>query len=444
MEQAVDPFLQEQLMKACSRGELERVERLVRTGRVNVKAWDPGDVMRRTPLLRASSVEHAAQTVRFLLQEGGSSNDERTIFGLTALLTAAASGQLLTVQWLICTSNSSVSERDLRGMTCHMLAAAGGHIEILKWLLGVGGCRPEERDNLGATVLHHAASGTRTAIGCLMALDFALTEPNCNRMEIVRWLVEQGGSELEEKDGNGRTALHLAAAIGDLEMVQWLIEEKAMSAAERDNSGMTPLLYAASVGHKSMVQWLLKEGFSSVEEKDDSGKTALLWAACGLDTIRVDAPHTRRMNTMQWLLSEGGSTIEERDVKRRTLWILSTWSKDDFYGNRADVDKATACLRTCLTRQGPPEGMLDIALGHFTPEQMRLVWLGERLRPCVPQWLARRSAAVEGALNHLPLEVCRLVQGYCVPSEDELWDEEHGPLSSDYWFRGFLEFCSIL
>ncbi len=63
-------------------------------------------------------------------------------------------------------------------------------------------------------------------------------------------------SGLQDRDGEGATALHLAARFGHAEAVQWLLFEGGNTEAETD-CGARPVHYAAASGDLTSLKLLM-------------------------------------------------------------------------------------------------------------------------------------------------------------------------------------------
>jgi ankyrin repeat protein len=59
---------------------------------------------------------------------------------------------------------------------------------------------------------------------------------------------------------DGMTSLHAASQMNRLEVLKWMVEEQNVDPNLRDGDGATPLHFAASRGHLSVVKWLLNHG----------------------------------------------------------------------------------------------------------------------------------------------------------------------------------------
>jgi hypothetical protein len=86
---------------------------------------------------------------------------------------------------------------------------------------------------------------------------------------MVRSLIE-GGMDVNEKGANGYTALHAAAANGNLEVVKLLLEYGAK--VSQLASGETPLDLAITTGQMAVVQFLDRLRISRAKDHGD-GKT---------------------------------------------------------------------------------------------------------------------------------------------------------------------------
>jgi ankyrin repeat protein/S-adenosylhomocysteine hydrolase len=163
------------------------------------------------------------------------------------------------------------------------------------------------------------------------------------QLEVVQWLLQEGGAVITEKNKYGDTALILAASSGWLDMVQWLFP-LLQEVWATNYWGNKVLLTAAENGHLAIVQWALQKGGAKITERGIFGQTALLLAAwkgrLGVvqwllqkggaaitdrnnmgDTALVRAAEFNRFEVVQWLLQEGGATITEKNRDGDTAWL---------------------------------------------------------------------------------------------------------------------------
>lgn len=141
-------------------------------------------------------------------------------------------------------------------------------------------------DSVGKTPLHVAAMQSDAATvsqllsfsAPLLALDqlgsSALTlASQASNTDAMRLIIAQLPIPLPTSDTNGRTALHTAAALGQLEAVLRLLERGAdVEAADAD--GCTAVMLAAAFNRFAVVKRLLDRG-ASVHAHDSNGFTAL-------------------------------------------------------------------------------------------------------------------------------------------------------------------------
>jgi uncharacterized protein len=88
----------------------------------------------------------------------------------------------------------------------------------------------------------------------------------------------KGGADVNAAQGDGMTALHWAAANGDIAMTQMLLAAGANIRATTRLGGVTPLLMASQSGHAQIVAALLAAG-AEAKSATSTGATALMLAA---------------------------------------------------------------------------------------------------------------------------------------------------------------------
>ena len=150
---------------------------------------------------------------------------------------------------------------------------------------GNNGIVPEilERDDNGQTPLHRAAAcGNNELVNLL--LDYgAKRELRDYKKRIPLHLAASSrdletviallGPEKDVRDKDGQTPMHIAAGKGSSDIVKLLIDERADKEAQ-DSSGQTPLHVAAKSGETEVVRVLLRNGVSK-GAKDVHGRTPL-------------------------------------------------------------------------------------------------------------------------------------------------------------------------
>lgn len=92
-------------------------------------------------------------------------------------------------------------------------------------------------------------------------------------LDLVRRLVEANPAAVNERDREGKTPLHYAAANGHLAVVEWLVAHKAEINA-RSTSGITPTYLARGLGKKEVAAFLLNRGGSTEIIKPPAPKPA--------------------------------------------------------------------------------------------------------------------------------------------------------------------------
>ena len=83
----------------------------------------------------------------------------------------------------------------------------------------------------------------------------------------------EGGVAIDARNYDGRTALHIAASIGETESVQALLTGRNTIVDTATNDGVTALMMAAEKGHVEIAKLLLDHGASKTRV-DDNGHAA--------------------------------------------------------------------------------------------------------------------------------------------------------------------------
>ena len=109
--------------------------------------------------------------------------------------------------------------------------------------------------------------------------------------EAVRALLKQG-MDVNASQGDGMTALHWAARLGDVELAQMLLYAGANVKAMTRLGSYTPLLMAAQIGHAPMLETLIKSG-GNPKAATSNGTTPLMLAAASgkADAVRLLLEH---------------------------------------------------------------------------------------------------------------------------------------------------------
>jgi hypothetical protein len=197
--------------------------------------------------------------VRWLIEEGGANPRDVTTDGFTVLLLAAVYGHLTLVQWLLASGNSVVDEVTKYGRSALSLAYEhGGSMDTLtlptgsspflaNWLLATGGADPSLATTFsGTTVLHRAV--------CRGDLWF------------VKRLVNSGRVTIEQRTGDGESALIMATAYGSTPMVQWMIRSAGGQVTDTDAEGNNLLTVALQHGSTDTAEWLLVNFYPTIAD----------------------------------------------------------------------------------------------------------------------------------------------------------------------------------
>jgi len=206
--------------------------------------------------------------------------------GYAPLHYSAQNGQKEAAELLIA-KRANVNVKNWDGQTPLYIALSRGHKDIIELLLSKG-ANINTVDNKGNALIHHAAeAGRKDIVELLIAkgadinaknnqgqtpLDIAVTN---NRKDIIELLLAKGAD----------TSIHIAAQIGDLARVGKFVEGGANVNA-KNNQGMTALHLAVQEKHQDVAKFLITKG-ADINAKDKSGYTPLYYAVWNEDKDMV-------------------------------------------------------------------------------------------------------------------------------------------------------------
>jgi ankyrin repeat protein len=137
---------------------------------------------------------------------------------------------------------------------------------------------------------------------------------------VVKELILMPGTDVNQKNRSGWTALSSAARRGDEAVVKLLLETGKVEVDLEDTGGRTPLSWAAENGHEAVVKLLLETGKAEVDLKDISGQTPLSRAAQNgheavvellLETgkVEVDSKNIHNQTPLSWAAENGHEAV---------------------------------------------------------------------------------------------------------------------------------------
>ena len=189
----------------------------------------------KTPLMQAAQ-RADVPAIRALLKAGAEVN-ARNKTGGTALMYAALSGDASTVRLLL-QNGAEINAAATNGWTALMIASVGDYESVIQALVE-SGADVNQVDVYGWTPLMRAIYEQRgSAAKALLAVP---------------------ALKVNAQNEYGATALHYAAAAGNVDLVRLLLKRGASERA-RDTAGHTPAMRATEMGHPELETLLKSTG----------------------------------------------------------------------------------------------------------------------------------------------------------------------------------------
>ncbi|GFS72610.1 inversin [Nephila pilipes] len=364
---------------ACTTGKRNLVKKII--GSVPLKELETKDEMGKTPLML--SVMHNQLECSILLLKADVYIDNSDIFGQTALHIAANKGFHRAVKLLI-SYNASCLQKDFHGVTPLHLAAIHNNPKCLLAMLKE--IKPGEidiQDSSKKTPLHWSAAysnieNTRILLAmhanvCIpdeegkTPLHWAVINSNSSALGCIEVLLEQEGSVINWQAYDGRSALHLAVATGNVEVVRYLVGREDCDVDVVDNAFCTPLHLAAVKGFSEKVNILLN-GSTFCISADDNGATALHYAAYNNHATTMDIFLSRNLVCADDITDENGRNAFIWAAARNSedvVKIMAISVADILY---ADKDGVTALHAAAI--QGH-EAIIELLIDFQVPVELK-------------------------------------------------------------------------
>ncbi|XP_077991580.1 transient receptor potential cation channel subfamily A member 1-like [Glandiceps talaboti] len=311
---------------ACSQGSLDMIKMMFSLQDKERTTLHVTDVEHMTPLHKAAMFDHP-HVVDFLIAEG-SDIDALDKNLRTPLLLATTRGGWKCVEVLLEKgANYRLRDNSKRNIL-HLAIICGGSMvyfgDTFFQLLN-------EKDIRGCTPLHYASrEGNIKSLQGLLELGAKINAKNeskqsplhfaarYGRFQTCRRLLDSsmGPHIINDTDGEGMTALHLAAYNGQVKVVRYLMRKGAL--LHRDHNGRTPLHLAAMGGYTNTMMLLLGTHAHLLDQVDDEGNTAIHLASkeshANAVTYLLNQEAQMITNKEQWGPLDFGIQMENKDV----------------------------------------------------------------------------------------------------------------------------------
>lgn len=330
-------YLGRLLQVAARAGLLGSVRALVQTGAdLDVRApWRiaSGASLSLTVLQVAAAAGHE-DVVLFLLSKPEVKAHATVKGGRTVLHVAASCGQQRVVRRLLLDPRVDREARDMERRTPLHVAVLGGHDRVVRVLLQEGGVDASAADGDGWTALHLAAltGDVRVAKALLlMGGQGGAPQPPANTIIMQQQGEEEGKEEgalvahhqrrgrglvdVESRDSEGRTALHLAVERNREAMARFLIDKAGADRMALTSEGQETALHRAAFhGHGRLARYLVEEAGLPTEARDLWGHTPLHLAV-----------YRGHEDLVAWLIEVGGADRWALTRDGRTPLHLAVW-----------------------------------------------------------------------------------------------------------------------
>uniref|UniRef100_A0A0K2TKJ7 Transient receptor potential cation channel subfamily A member 1 homolog [Aplysia californica] n=1 Tax=Lepeophtheirus salmonis TaxID=72036 RepID=A0A0K2TKJ7_LEPSM len=310
------------LHEACQEGNVEVVNAIISESEANFSTDFVKELIQKKDGEGNTSLSIAVSSgsikiVELLLEYGANVNSKNK-HSVSVLHCAARTGQIESVELLV-EHSAEVNVVNSLIQTPVYIAASNNNVKVIEYLVN-NGCNPNIQDSNGFTPLHIACKeGNVEAVEVLIAfktnvdlLDY--DDRSClyiaalyNKPEVLKALLENDKCNglISVNDLFDNLPLHVASKEGNVEIVHLLIN--AGSDIDKKNEDEMTALHLASLnGRVKVVEEILKSDRCAISDIDEDSNTAL-HIAC-----------TNRRFLVSKKLLEYGADIQSRNVKKWT------------------------------------------------------------------------------------------------------------------------------
>jgi hypothetical protein len=134
-----------------------------------------------------------------------------------------------------------------------LAAVTNGHLDVMRYLVNKLGADVDRVDDEGQTALHAACS--------------------YGQLDTAKCVLGELSADVDKEHITGATASFFAAYGGNLDIMRCLVREYGVDINHSNNNGETALIVAAWFKHATLTKWMVKAG-ADPQAKNAANKTA--------------------------------------------------------------------------------------------------------------------------------------------------------------------------
>ncbi|XP_065343666.1 uncharacterized protein LOC135941846 [Cloeon dipterum] len=348
------------------------------------------------------------EVILWLIEEIKIDANATNEFGETAFMMACSKNRSDVVEYLLTNKDIDLSNKDRGGRTALHHAVTSGCVDLVQNLLDRG-ADLRKKDDENRNVMFYGLKSkemilylNRKNSEFIKAVDtlqntlllYAIEFFYMVDRDVVHWLINESGIDLNAVDDEGNSAFIVACMRRKWDFVETLLT-KDVDIQVKDEEGKNPLHYAAESGYFDLVQKLIERGVNPTL-KDNLGKNTMHYALQHLDIVKsldreLAKEVTKDKNTslhiaigiydysievIRWLLDEAQVDVNAKNLNGETALMIAC-SKNRFeviqilVEKKADVSIQDNKGRTAL-HHAARSGHLDlvkILFDHMASEK---------------------------------------------------------------------------